>query len=188
MEFARVRTFTCAIRVGSPAGVRRAEGLSSAGPGAVPGRWRDPIPSADDQHSRQLRAQNGQGEGTGERDWEVQRPSDRGRRAGESPPPPLPSDTAGQSVDVAGWGVKRRAAAASPAPWRTCQNADMQRDIGTRSPTGWWRSAHLMSALTRLWTVVFLVSYIHCRGRLKRPFLHCRADSGHNYGYQLTAA
>ena len=108
-------------------------------------------------------------------------------------PPPLPSDTAGQSVDVAGGGsVKRRAVAGSPPPWRTCQNADVQRDTGTRSPTGcwvwettgppsdaagWWRSAHLMSALRRLWTVVFLVSYIHCRGKLKRPFLHCWADS-----------
>ena len=30
--------------------------------------------------------------------------------------------------------VKRRAAAASPAPWRTYQNADLQRDRGTRSP------------------------------------------------------
>ena len=52
---------------------------------------------------------------------------------------PLPSDTAGQSVDVVGGGrVKRRAAAASPAPWRTCQNADVQRDRGTRSQTGCW--------------------------------------------------
>ena len=106
---------------------------------------------------------------------------------------PLPSDTAGQSVDVAGDGrVKRQAAAGSPAPWRTCQNADVQRDRGTPSPTGcrvWgttcppsdaavrWRSAHLMSALMRLLTVIFLVSYIHFRGRVKRPFLHCPADS-----------
>jgi len=41
---------------------------------------------------------------------------------------------------------------------------------------GW--SAHLMSALTRLWTVIFLVSY---RGILKRPHLHCQADA---VGYQ----
>jgi len=37
------------------------------------------------------------------------------------------------------WGdgrVKRRAAAGSPAPWRTCQNTDVQPDGGTRSPTG----------------------------------------------------
>ena len=29
--------------------------------------------------------------------------------------------------------MKRRAAAASPAPWRTRQNADVQRDRGTRA-------------------------------------------------------
>ena len=41
---------------------------------------------------------------------------------------------------------------------------------GPPSDAAGWRSAHLMSALTRLWTVIFRVSYIHCRGRLKRPF------------------
>jgi len=34
--------------------------------------------------------------------------------------------------------VKRRAVAGSPAPWRTCQKADVQRDGGMRSPTGCW--------------------------------------------------
>jgi len=52
---------------------------------------------------------------------------------------PFPLDTAGQSVDVAGGGrVKRRAVAVSPAPSRTCQNADVQHDRGKRLPTGCW--------------------------------------------------
>jgi len=39
VDFARVRTFTCVIGVGLPAGgARRGEGRSPAGPGAVPGR------------------------------------------------------------------------------------------------------------------------------------------------------
>jgi len=37
IDFARVRTFTWVIG-GSPAGARRVEGRSLAGPGAVPGR------------------------------------------------------------------------------------------------------------------------------------------------------
>ena len=55
-------------------------------------------------HSRQLCAQNGRGEGMGERDQgsATAIASTRGRQAGESLPPPLPSDTAGQSVDVVG--------------------------------------------------------------------------------------
>ena len=48
------------------------------------------------------------------------------------------------------------------------------------------RSAHLMSALTRLWTVIFLVSYIEAgwSGRI------CTAGptQWHNYGCQLMAA
>ena len=146
-----------------------------------------PTLPADDQHSRQWHAQNGQ-RGYGGA-WP-------GKHNGHRPPDDRPgnhrlspSDAAGRARDEC---VKWRAAAGSPAPWRTCQKADVQRDGGTRSPTGcwvwettgppsdadgWWRPAHLMSALTRLRTVIFLVSYIHCKSRLKRPFLHCRADS-----------
>ena len=39
-----------------------------------------------------------------------------------------PSDAAGRGRDGR---VKRRAAAGSPVPWRTCQKADVQRDGGT---------------------------------------------------------
>ena len=38
IDFARVRTFTCVIGVGSPAGARRGEERSPAGAGAVSGR------------------------------------------------------------------------------------------------------------------------------------------------------
>ena len=154
-----------------------------------------PSAPADDQHSRQWCAQNGRGRVHGSATGEVQRPSAPGRLAGESPPPPrrTPRWTIGRRRGGMGawnggqWpGLRRRGAPVK---------ADMQRDGGTRSPTeptecwvwettgppsdalGWWRSAHLMSALTRLWTVIFLVFFIHCRGRLKRPFLLCRADS-----------
>ena len=92
-----------------------------------------PSPPADDQHSRQWRAHNGQWEVMGERDRGRQRPSARGRQAGESPRPAVGHRwTIGRrrGRDVR---VKRRAAAGSPAPWRTCQKADVQHDGGTRS-------------------------------------------------------
>jgi len=58
-----------------------------------------------------------------------------GRRAGESPPPAVGRRwTIGLRRGRDGH-VKRRAAVGSPAPWRTCQKADVQRDGGTRSPT-----------------------------------------------------
>jgi len=41
-----------------------------------------------------------------------------------------------RSTSRAGWARETAAAARSPAPWRTCQKADVQRDGGTRSLTG----------------------------------------------------
>jgi len=114
------------IGVGSPAGARR--GCHRPDPAPFPADDGTPTPPADDQHSRQWRAQNGGGlrrSVTGE----AQRPSAPGRRARESPPPP-PSDAAGCGRDGR---VKRRAAAGSSAPWGTCQKADVQRDGRTRS-------------------------------------------------------
>ena len=140
----------------------------------------DPAPFPDDQHRPAVACSKRSGGGYGERDRGSATaigPRTTGRGITASP---LPSDTAGQSVDVAGYArVKRRAAAGSPAPWprpslfyvtmvvpwRTCQKAGVQRDGETRLPTGcwvWettgppsdaaarWRSARLMSALTRL--------------------------------------
>jgi len=67
---------------------------------------------------------------------EVQRLSASGRGITASP---HPSVTAGQSVDAAG-GCARETAGSGPVfgavAWRTCQNADVQRDGETRLPTG----------------------------------------------------
>ena len=71
--------FTCVIGVGSPAGVRR--------------EWGDRRPVG-------WHAQNGRGKVRGSATGQAQRPSAPRRRVGASLPPP--SDTAGQSVDVAG--------------------------------------------------------------------------------------
>jgi len=63
-----------------------------------------------------------------------------GRWAGESPCPPtllphwMPLDI--RSTLREDERTKRRAVAGSPAPWRTCQNTDMECDGGMRSPTG----------------------------------------------------
>jgi len=161
--FARVHTFTCVIGVGSPAGARREKGNHRG-----QRRFR-PMTG----FHRRLRTINIAGscmlKTVGAR---VLGESDRGsasspgRRAGESPPPPPRRTPLDNRATSRGDGrVKRRAAAGSSAPGRTCQNADVQRDGGTPSPTGcrvWettgppsdaagrWRSAHLMSALTRL--------------------------------------
>jgi len=87
-----------------------------------------PSAPADDQHSRQWCAQNGRGRVHGSATGEVQRPLAPGRLAGESPPPPSVGHcwTIGRRRGGDGC-VKRRAAAASPAPWRTCQSRHAAR-------------------------------------------------------------
>ena len=139
IDFARVRTFTWVIGVGSPAGARRGRGDYRP----------DPAPFPDDQHRPAVACSKRSGGGYGGSATAIG-PRTTGRGITASP---LPSDTAGQSVDVAGCArVKRRAAAGSPAPWprpslfyvtmvvpwRTCQKADVQRDGETRLPTGCW--------------------------------------------------
>ena len=88
------------------------------------------------------------------------------------------------SVDIVGGWVhaKRRVAARSPAPWRTCQNADVDcNGGGTRSLTGprrqaWETTGPPLDVAVRVAdiSVLFLVPY---RGKLKRPHLHCQADA-----------
>jgi len=112
------RTFACVIGVGSPVG----GGDHWPDPAPFPADDGTPSPPADDQHSRQWRAHNGRWEVMGERDRGRQRPSARGRRAGESPRPAVGHRwTIGRRHERDGR-VKRRAAAGSLAPWRTCQN------------------------------------------------------------------
>ena len=101
LDFTQVRTFTCVIGVGSPAGARRGRGDHRPDPAPFPADDGTPSPPADDQHSRQWCTQNGQGGGYGDRD--------RGsttaigpRMTGRGITAYTPSDTAGQSVDVAG--------------------------------------------------------------------------------------
>ena len=138
VDFARVLTFTCVIGVGSLAGARRGEGRSSADPAPFPADDGTPSAPADDQHSRQWCAQNGRGRVRGSATGKVQRPSAPRRRVVESPPPPRRTPLDNRSTSRGDGRVKRRAVAGSPAPWRTCQKADVQRDGGTRSPTECW--------------------------------------------------
>ena len=127
VDFARVRTFTCVIVIGERAGGGR----------AITGQTRRRSRPMTGPR-RLLRTINIVGSGTPKTPVSQYRERDRGstsapgRRVGESPPTPQ-SDAAGRGRDVR---VKRRAAAGSPALWRTCQKADVQRDEGTRSPTG----------------------------------------------------
>ena len=136
IDFARVRTFTCMIGVGSPAGARR--GCHWPDPAPFPADDGTASAPADDQHSWQWCAQNVRWRERGSATGEVRRPSAPGRRAGESPHPPVGRRwTIGRCRGRDGH-VKRRAAVRSLVPWRTCQKADVQRDGGTRSPTRCW--------------------------------------------------
>ena len=162
IDFARVRTFTWVIGVGSPAGARRGR--------AIIGRTRRR--SWTINIGRQLRAQNG-------------RKCDRGSAtaigprttAGESPPPPsrrTPLDNRSTSRggcvrETAGSGRVSGAVATAVVILRNdgravahlskSRRAARRRDaianrmlgVGDHRPAiGRWRSAHLMSALTRL--------------------------------------
>jgi len=132
LDFARVRTFTLCDR------------SWIAGVGAITGRTPRRSRPMTGPHrrlrtidiacsARPKRPGGGYGRSA---TVEAQRPSAPGRLAGESPPPPVGCCwTIGRRR---GWDgrVKRRAAAGSPAPWRTCQKADVPRDGGKRSPTG----------------------------------------------------
>jgi len=116
-NFARVRTFTCVIGVGSTAG-REGGGAITGQTGRHSGT---PSPPA--------------GRVRGERDQGSAMAIDpRTMRRGITASPVGRHWTIGQRRGRDGR-VKRRAAAGSPAPWCTCQQADVQHG-GTRSLTG----------------------------------------------------
>ena len=145
IDFARVRTFTWVIGVGSPAGARRGRGDHRPDPAPFPADDRTPsrLRTINTAGSCALKTVRGRVRGESDRGSATAiGPRTTGR---ESPPPPLSRRmrwTIGRRRGRMHGGedarVKRRAAAASPLPWRTCQNADVQRDRGTRSPTGCW--------------------------------------------------
>jgi len=188
LDFARVHTFTCVIGVGSPAGARRGEGRSLAGPGAVPGWWRD----------RRLRAINIARRCAPKTAGGVRGECDRGRAtaigprrwAGESPPPPVGRrKTVGQRCGRDGH-VKRRVVAGSPAPWRTCQNqtcsATQGRDrrpdagCGRLQARRWtrpddWPTLRVVGTFDVCSNAAVNCDLSCCR--LKWQYLHCRADS-----------
>jgi len=119
VDFAQVRTFTCVIGVGSPAGREGGRGDHRPDPAPFPAKDRTPTPPADDQHSRQWHAQNGRGEGvrrsvTGE----AQRPSAPGRRAGESPP-----TTRRTPLDAGGMGARN----GEQRPGLRCRGAPVKK-------------------------------------------------------------
>jgi len=123
-----IETLDFDFGVGSPAG-------GAKGGGAITGRTRHRSRLMTGPHRRLWTikiASSGApktagGRVRGSATGEAQHPSAPGRRAGESSPPSVGRrERDGR--------VKRRAAAGSPAPWR--QKADVQRDGGTRSPTG----------------------------------------------------
>ena len=132
IDFARVRTFTWVIGVGSPAGARR-RGDHRPDPAPFPADDGTPSSLRTINLGRQLRAQNcvlktvGGGGYGGARLGKCNgyRPADDG--PGNHPPSRrTPLDN--QSTSRGDARVKRRAAAASPAPWSICQKADVQRD------------------------------------------------------------
>jgi len=101
LDFARVRTFTSVIGVGSPAGARRGRGDHQLDPAPFPVDAGTPLAPAEDQHSRQWRAQNGRGGYGGERNLGSAMAIGP-RTTGQGITSRLPSDAARQLVDVAG--------------------------------------------------------------------------------------
>jgi len=189
LDFARVHTFTCVIGVGSPAGARR-------GGGAITGwtrrrsRLMTGSPPAGDQHSPQMRTQNGRGRVRGECDRGRATAIGPRRWAGESPPPPVGRrKTVGQRCGRDGH-VKRRAVAGSPVPWRTCQNQTCSATQGRnrRLDAGCGRlQAHRWTRPDDWPTLRVVGTFDVCSNaavncdlsccRLKWQYLHCRADS-----------
>ena len=74
------------------------------------------------------------GSATGEVQWPIG-PRTAGQGITARPPQTLLDNRSTMRADGR---AKRRAAAGSPAPWRTCQNTGWERNEGTRSPTGPW--------------------------------------------------
>ena len=121
IDFARVRNFTCVIGVGSPAEARRGRGDHRPYPAPFPADDGTPSPPA--------------GRVRGERDQGSAMAIDpRTMRRGITASPVGRHWTIGQRRGRDGR-MKRQAAAGSPAPWCTCQKADVQHG-GTRSLTG----------------------------------------------------
>ena len=131
VDFARVRTFTCVIGVGSLGG------------GGITGRTRLRSRPMMGPH-RRLQTINiagsgapktARGEGTGERDrgsTTATGPRTTGQGITASlPPHRMPLDAEGWARETASSGRVSGAVA-------HCQKADVQRDGGTRSPTGCW--------------------------------------------------
>jgi len=130
--------FTGVIGVGSPVG---AQGGIEAGGGrspASPQHCSRPTPGPH----RSINIASGGAPKTSQNGWRLQGERDRGRamadrpaddgsgncRAAPSPPCRTPLDN--RSTLREDGRAKRRAAAGSPAPWCTCQKADMQCNRG----------------------------------------------------------
>ena len=151
VDFARVRTFTCMIGVGSPAVARR--GCHRPDPAPFPADDGTPTPPADDQHSRQWRAQNGGGlrrSVTGE----AQRPSAPGRRAGESPPPPrrTPLDNDNRLTSLAGWAREMAGSgrvSGAVAHLSKSRRAELRRDAIATGCWAWETTGPLSDAAGR---------------------------------------
>ena len=123
LDFTRVRTFTCVIRVGSPAGARMGRGDHR--PDWAPFLADNGIPSppADDQHSRQWRTQNDRGSAT------AIGPRTTGQGITASP---HQTSLDNRSTSRAGWA--RETAGSSRVSGAVVHPS--KRDGETRSPTG----------------------------------------------------
>jgi len=146
LDFARVRTYTCLIGVGSP--VRG--GDHQPDPAPFPADDRTPSPPAYEQHSRQWRAENGWGRVRGSATREAQRPSDD--VPGNHRLPPWTS-----LVDVvasrAGW--VRETAGGAVAHLSISRRAARQRDaIADRMPGMGDHSAFFLCIQNR-WVAVW---------------------------------
>ena len=135
---------------------------------------------------RHLQTINIAGSGAPKTTREAQRPLAPGRRAGESLPPPVGRRWIIGRRRGRDGRVKRRAAAGSPAPWCTRQNVTGRRDRRPDAGYGRPQARHrTQSALQAVGTFdvcsnTAVNSDLSCflyRGRLKRLYLHCRANS-----------
>ena len=123
LDFTRVRTFTCVIRVGSPAGARMGRGDHRPDWAPFPADNGIPSPPADDQHSRQWRTKNDQGSAT------AIGPRTTGRGITASP---RRTSLDNRSTSRAGWA--RETAGSSRVSGAVVH--PLKRDGETQSPTG----------------------------------------------------
>ena len=178
-------SFTGVIKVGSPVGAQGGVGgIAGRTPTLFPADAGTPsIPLAHPKRHKTAGGGSYKGSATGEAQWLIGPHTMGWGITVPLLPPPCQTPLDNQSTSREDGRVKRRAAARSLAPWRTCHNADMERDGDgrrDRQPAPRRRVRETPGPLSDAAgrsaniSVIFLVSY---RGRLKWPHLHCWAEA-----------